>query len=93
MGAAARMMMVVPGRAFIAIAMLIFRRGCTMMIILAATLGGVDANGGTSSIGTEDAGIHPGQRAKNHQPCNNQSHRVRGDSMRFTANSRINSMS
>jgi hypothetical protein len=74
MGTAARMMMVVPGRAFISIAMLIFRRGCTMMIILAATLGSVSANGDTSSIGSEDAGIQPGQRANNHQPCENQSH-------------------
>ncbi len=60
------MMMVVPGRAFIAIAMLIFRRGWTGMIILAATLGNVSANGDTGHIGAEDTGIQPGQRAENH---------------------------
>lgn len=90
MGAAARMMVVVSGRAFIPIVMGIIRRGRAMMILLAAALGSVTANGETSRIGAEGAGIQPGHCAKNHQPCANQSHKLRGDSVRFTANSRKN---
>ncbi len=66
--------MMVTGRAFITAAMRICRRGWTVMIVLAATLGNVRTTGELAHIGTEDAGIQPGQRAKNHQPCECQFH-------------------
>lgn len=72
MGATTAVMVVV-GRAIIATAMLFCRCGCTVLIDLAARFGEVGANIGTTPIGTEDAGIQPGQRAKNHQPCEHQS--------------------
>ena len=75
-GAAARMMMVLLGRAFITMAMRIFRRGCVVMIVLAAGLGKVGATGKTIRIVLEDAGIQPGQRANNHQPCEYQFHQA-----------------
>lgn len=89
-GAAARMMMVVPGRAFITMAMRICRHGCIVMIVLAARLGKVGAAGKTIRIVPKDAGIQPGQRANNHQPCEYQFHQAAGDSMRAIANARKN---
>lgn len=70
------MMMVVPGRAFITMAMRIYRRGCVVMIVLAAGLGKVGAAGKTIRIVPKDAGIQPGQRANNHQPCEYQFHQA-----------------
>lgn len=90
--AAARMMMVLLGRAFVTVAMWIYRHGCVVMIVLAARLGKVGAAGKTTRIGPKDAGIQPDQRANNHQPHENQSHQSDGDSMQFIANSRKNSL-
>ena len=86
------MMVVVAGRAFIATVMPIIWSGCFLMIILAAMPGHESANIHPAGIGTEDAGIQPGQRANNHQPCENRFHQVAGGSMPIIANSRKNSL-
>lgn len=60
--------MVVIQRAVVAI-MVMFRRGGGVVMIVVAGIGRRDADREAAGVGSEDAGVEPGQRANHHQPC------------------------
>lgn len=65
---AAAGVMVVIHRAVVTIVMMFLRSGRVVMI-MAAGLGRRGADGEPAGVGSEDAGVEPGQRANHHQPC------------------------
>jgi hypothetical protein len=65
--------MVVIHRAVVAIVVMFLRGGCVLMIV-AAGIGRLVTDRDPAGVGSEDAGVEPGQRANHHQPCEQRSH-------------------
>ena len=66
-------MMVVIRRAVVAIVVMLLR-GVRVVMNMVAGIGRLGANRDPAGVGSEDAGVEPGQRANHHQPCEQKFH-------------------